>query len=109
MVVQASWVRAAPWDSGGALLAKDRRAPTGKGQVLGEKGTSHGFVSPHPLQAGTRTHSPSQGRACLGLTKSISGGFGSTARLAKAYSPREFTFDMEFQRGSVENKHKPTV
>lgn len=64
-------------------MAKDRRASMGKGQFLVEKGVSHGFVSPHPLQARARTHSSSQGRACLGLTKSISGGFSSIATLAK--------------------------
>lgn len=42
-------MRAAPRDSGGALLAKDRRAPIGKRQFLVEKGVSLGFVSPHPL------------------------------------------------------------
>lgn len=42
-------MRAAPWDSEGALLAKDRRAPIGKGQLLVEKGVSNGFVSPHSL------------------------------------------------------------
>lgn len=41
-------MRAAPRDSGGALLAKDRRVPIGKGQFLVEKEVSHGFVSPHP-------------------------------------------------------------
>lgn len=77
-------MRAAPWDSGGALLTKDRRAPIGKGQFLVKKGVSHEFVSPHPLEARARTHSPSRSRESLGVTKGISGGFSSIARLAKA-------------------------